>query len=301
MNIMRFKIAYLVLSGLILIPGIISLFMFRLNLAIDFTGGSVLEYKLKNDDAKKDEVLAIFKKVFEEKKVKLEKIDFVNGVVSLKGSEVTTAVGAEIKTNLTNTFPQIEQQSFETVGPSIGAESTKKALSAVAFASIGILFYIAFAFRNIPKPYSSFRFGVSAIIAMLHDAFVVLGVFSILGHFLGVQIDTLFITAILTVIGFSVHDTIVVFDRIRENLKKLPNSWGFEEVVNFSVVETLNRSVATSLTVLITLLSLYLLGGETINHFVLALLIGVFSGTYSSIFTAAPILVLWEGFRNKKR
>ena len=129
---------------------------------------------------------------------------------------------------------------------------------------------------------------------MLHDTFLLVGVFSILGKISGVEVDSLFITAVLTVIGFSIHDSIVVFDRIRENLKKLPTSWDFEQVVNFSIVETLNRSFATSLTVFVTLLSLFILGGQSIKYFVLALLIGILSGTYSSIFTASPILVMWE-------
>ena len=136
---------------------------------------------------------------------------------------------------------------------------------------------------------------------MFHDAVLVIGIFSILGYFFGTEVDALFITAVLTIIGFSVHDTIVVFDRIRENLKKMPQSWGFEKIVNFSIVETLNRSLATSLTVIITLSSLYVLGGESIKDFVLAMLIGIISGTYSSIFTASPILVLWEERSKKKR
>jgi preprotein translocase subunit SecF len=136
---------------------------------------------------------------------------------------------------------------------------------------------------------------------MIHDAFVVLGIFSILGHFFRVEIDSLFITAVLTVIGFSVHDTIVVFDRIRENLKKLPPSWKFSEVVDYSLIETLNRSVATSLTVIITLFALFMLGGGSIKYFTLALLVGVVSGTYSSIFNASPILVLWEEWSIKRK
>ena len=135
---------------------------------------------------------------------------------------------------------------------------------------------------------------------MLHDALMLLGAFSILGKIFRIEIDALFITAMLTVIGFSVHDSIVVFDRIRENLKKLPTSLSFEYVVNYSIVETLNRSFATSLTVLMTLLSLIVLGGESIRYFVLALLIGIISGTYSSIFTASPILVIWEELKSRK-
>jgi len=160
-------------------------------------------------------------------------------------------------------------------------------------ASLFIILYISWTFRQIPKKYTSWKFGISAVIALLHDAFVVLGLFSLFGHFYHVEIDSLFVTAVLTVIGFSVHDTIVVFDRIRENLVKLPQST-FEQVVDFSLTETLARSLNTSLTVTLTLTALLLFGGESIRWFVAALLIGVVSGTFSSIFNAAPLLVLWE-------
>jgi len=170
---------------------------------------------------------------------------------------------------------------------------TQKAIFAVILASLFIILYISWTFRQIPKKYTSWKFGISAVIALLHDAFVVLGLFSLFGHFYHVEIDSLFVTAVLTVIGFSVHDTIVVFDRIRENLVKLPQST-FEQVVDFSLTETLARSLNTSLTVTLTLTALLLFGGESIRWFVAALLIGVVSGTFSSIFNAAPLLVLWE-------
>jgi len=163
-----------------------------------------------------------------------------------------------------------------------------------------IIIYIAWSFKKIPPPYSPWKFGISAVLALIHDAFVVLGIFSLFGHFYHVEIDSLFVTAILTVIGFSVHDTIVVFDRIRENLPKMPKS-SFEEIVDFSLTETLVRSLNTSLTVTLTLTSLLLFGGEPIRWFVVALLIGVVSGTYSSIFNAAPLLVVWEKNREPKR
>lgn len=160
-------------------------------------------------------------------------------------------------------------------------------------ASLLIVVYITWSFRSVPKPTSSFRFGVSAIIALIHDVLVLLGLFSIFGHFFGVEIDSLFVTAVLTVIGFSVHDTIVVFDRIRENLKRVGGE-NFGEVVNDSILQTLDRSLNTSLTVVLVLSALLIFGGETIRWFVLALLIGVISGTYSSIFNASPLLVVWQ-------
>ena len=191
---------------------------------------------------------------------------------------------------------------FETVGPSIGQEVALRAAGAVALAALGIMLYITFAFRGVEH---AFRYGISAIIAMLHDVFVVIGIEAILGQFLSWEVDALFLTALLTVIGFSVHDTIVVFDRIRENsniYRRLP----YETVVNHSIVQTLVRSINTQLTVMFTLLALFIFGGVTIRHFVLILLVGVLSGTYSSIFNAAPILVVWENrewrnwFRPKK-
>jgi preprotein translocase subunit SecF len=184
----------------------------------------------------------------------------------------------------------ITVQSFTSVGPAVGQEVTRQAALAVAVAAIFITLYITFAFSRVPN---AFRYGVSAVIAMIHDILVVVGIEALLGHFIHWQADSLFLTALLTVIGFSVHDTIVVYDRIRENAniyRRIP----YETLVNHSIVQTLVRSINTQLTVLITLLALALFGGVTIRHFVTILLIGVFSGTYSSIFNAASILVVWE-------
>jgi len=294
MQIIKYKYWYLLFSLVILVPGVISLAVFRLNLAIDFTGGSVFQYETVLD-------IGAVRQVMEQQGVVVEEVIKEENTALVRAKPIETSKINAITTALKERDANATQTSFETIGPSIGAETTKKAFIALVVASLGILFYIAYAFRNIPKPYSSFRFGASALIAMLHDALVVLGVFSILGHFFNVEIDSLFITALLTVIGFSVHDTIVVFDRIRENLRKLSANTKFSEVVNYSIVETLNRSFATSLTVIITLTALLLLGGESIKYFTLALLIGIISGTYSSIFNAAPILVIWEEQKSKSK
>jgi preprotein translocase subunit SecF len=187
-------------------------------------------------------------------------------------------------------FGDFKEQELSTVGPSLGTAIRNRAIFAVGLASIGILVYIAYAFRKTQNP---FVYGICAILAMLHDVAVVVGIFAILGWWQGVEVDSLFVTAVLTVIGFSVHDTIVVFDRIRENLGRRAGR-SFEEVVNYSLDQTLVRSLNTSLTVIFTLLALFLLGGETIKWFVLALLVGVASGTYSSIFNASQLLVVWE-------
>ena len=177
-----------------------------------------------------------------------------------------------------------EVVSSETVGPVIGKETTINAVKSVEIEAITTEKIID----------SSWKFGVSAVIALLHDVLVVVWIFSLLGHFMNVEIDSLFVTALLTVIGFSVHDTIVVFDRIRENLSRMSPKISFSDVANESILQTLRRSIMTSLTVLFTLLSLIIFGGESIRWFVVALLVGIFSGTYSSIFNAAPLLVVWE-------
>jgi len=295
MNVMKYKFVYLGFSLVLLVPGIFSLIFWGLRLSIEFTGGSVFQFEFgsKPDTVQLSEIL-------KQNGVEVENVSVENqNTAVIRAKPVDASKNDDIKKAVSDKFAGAKELSFETVGPAVGQETAQNAFIALAWVSLGILLYIAFAFRNVPKPYSGFRFGVSAIIAMLHDAFVVLGVFSILGHFLKIEIDALFITAVLTVIGFSVHDTIVVFDRIRENLGKLPRVWSFEDIVNYSVVETLNRSLATSMTVLMTLLALFLLGGESIKSFVLAMLIGIVSGTYSSIFTASPILVIWEDLKKR--
>jgi preprotein translocase SecF subunit len=187
-------------------------------------------------------------------------------------------------------FDPGQEIQYSTVGPVVGQEVTNNAVFAVALASLGILLYLWFAFRRVV---GAWRYGTAAVIALLHDALVVVGIFAILGKLFNIEIDALFVTAMLTVIGFSVHDTIVVFDRIRENqLRRRFDT--FDKVVNYSLLQTLARSITTSLTVVFTLFALYAFGGVTIKNFVLALLIGIISGTYSSIFNASLFLVAWE-------
>lgn len=289
MNLMKFKTWYFVFSLLIILPGLYFLITSGLKLGIDFTGGALLEYKF-------------------EKSINLDEL---KQQISLQGIEVgqITPVSDntyiirtkpveqnkidQLKSGLNEKFGKAEDRRVEFVGPVIGSELRQKSLIGVALASVVIVLYIAFSFRKIPKPASSWRFGIAAVAALIHDIFLVVGVFAILGKFLGVEVDTLFVTALLTVIGFSVHDTIVVFDRIRENLRKNIGR-KFIDVANLSVIQTLGRSLNTSLTVVFVLLALLLFGGETLRWFVAALLVGIISGTYSSIFNATALLVWWE-------
>lgn len=290
MNLLKHKTYYLIFSFILMIPGIIFIAKDGLKLGIDFTGGSVSTYKVSGLKEKDLE------DAYTRQQVEVLGINKSGNTVTIRTKPIDTSKNASIVKALKEKDSKLEVSSFETIGPTVGGETTKKAFMSVLISSFAIMLYIAYSFKNIPAPYSSLRFGISAIIAMLHDAFIVVGSFAILGHYLKVEIDALFITALLTVIGFSVHDTIVVFDRIRENLNKLPKTLSFTEVANYSLVETLNRSLTTSLTVIITLSSLFVLGGASIRYFVLALLIGIVSGTYSSLFTATPILVIWESF-----
>jgi len=283
---MKYKWLYFAISLLVLLPGIYSLIRYGLRLSIDFTGGTLLEIQASSS--------ANFATTAKAQGLDLSSVQSAGADSYLLRFKPTTHEQNEkFKAELQKLTGPITEKRFETVGPTIGRELTQKAIFAVILASLFIILYISWTFRQIPKKYTSWKFGISAVIALLHDAFVVLGLFSLFGHFYHVEIDSLFVTAVLTVIGFSVHDTIVVFDRIRENLVKLPQST-FEQVVDFSLTETLARSLNTSLTVTLTLTALLLFGGESIRWFVAALLIGVVSGTFSSIFNAAPLLVLWE-------
>ena len=211
-------------------------------------------------------------------------------VTATATTTATTPLPAAATTLQVARFDPGQELQFNTVGGSVGSEVGSRAIFAVLAASLGILAYLWYAFRRVPN---AIRYGVCALIALLHDVLVVVGIFSILGQLFNIEIDALFITAMLTVIGFSVHDTIVVFDRIRENMLRRRFDT-FDKVVNYSLVQTMTRSINTSLTVIFTLLALYLFGGVSVRNFVLALLIGIISGTYSSIFNASLLLVVWE-------
>lgn len=259
-------------------------------MSIDFTGGSLIELKTNNRANSRSKIEEVLKK---EKLELVSLSETAEKTYLLRLKPIDKNQNEKFQNELSSDLGAVEEVRFETVGPVIGKETAKNAAISVLVASLAIIAYIALSFRSIPKPYSSWKFGVSAVVALIHDILVVIGIFSLLGHFYHVEIDSLFITALLTVMGFSVHDSIVVFDRIRENLRKMTDV-SFSQVVNESLVQTLARSLSTSLTVILTLLSLLLFSGPSIRWFIVALLIGIISGTYSSIFNAAPLLVIWE-------
>jgi preprotein translocase subunit SecF len=195
----------------------------------------------------------------------------------------------------------VRERQFTAIGPTIGSELRQRALLAIGLALILIVAYLTWAFRHVSRPLSSWKYGtVAVVVALFHDIVIPVGVFAALGHYFGAEADTLFVTALLTILGFSVHDTIVVFDRTRENLHNLKKSETFDETVNRSVRETLARSVFTSLTVLIVLAAVYFFGGASTRYFSLTLMIGVFFGTYSSIFVASPLLVMWNDAAHRR-
>lgn len=298
-QIISHKKWYFILSLVVIIPGLISLLLFGLKTSIDFSGGSRITL-LDNQNVSATDQLHV-RKVFASNKVDIATVQTSARTMIIRTKPLDQKVHTKIINDIAvATKNNIKEESYETVGPTIGAETTVNAIEGVSLAALLIVLYIAWSFRGVPKPTSSWRFGICAIIALLHDVLVLIGIFSLLGHFFGVEIDSLFVTALLTVIGFSVHDTIVVFDRIRENLKN-NFVYPFPDVVNNSMLQTMGRSVNTSLTVVLVLLALLFFGGESIRWFVVALLIGVISGTYSSIFNASPLLVVWNEWSMKRK
>jgi preprotein translocase subunit SecF len=291
MHLASNRYRWFALSLLVIVPGLISLILFGLKLGIDFTGGTAweMEFQKPVDTGAIVNILAqhgYADSVVQQVGQQNQHSYLIRMKELTEGSDAKKAIAADI----TKTIGPFTELQFSSVGGALSTEIRFRAIQAIAFASIGILLYIAYAFRNTQN---AILYGSCAIVAMLHDVFVVLGIFSILGVLFGVEIDALFVTALLTVIGFSVHDTIVVFDRIRENLGMHTDAT-FEGVVNYSLAQTIVRSLNTSMTVVFTLLALVLFGGASTRTFVLALLIGVISGTYSSIFNASQLLVAWQ-------
>jgi preprotein translocase subunit SecF len=284
---MKYRPIYFLVSGIIIITGLFSLFKWGLNLGVDFKGGAILEYKFSNDISTEEITGEI-----EKNGISLTSIQLVNEKDYLfKLPPISSEEKDELKELLTNfSEGEVEELRFENVGPTIGPELIKKTLVALSISASLILLWVAYQFK-------SFKFGVSATLATLHDSLVVTGIYSLLGHFFGAEVDFLFVTALLTILSFSVHDTIVVYDRIRESQKK----YGGElyDLANKALSETMVRSLNNSFTIIFMLAALLLLGGTTIKWFAATLLIGTISGTYSSPFVAVPILITWDEIEKK--
>ncbi len=287
MNIIKYRKIYFIFSGLLILISLFSLVRWHLKLGIDFTGGSLLEIKFV-DKALDNQAIKDKLAPFNLGDINIQPT--AEKSVILRTKDIDEPTHQKVLAALGN----VEEQRFESVGPVVGSELKSRAFYAIALTMLAIVLYIAWVFRKVSRPVASWKYGVATLVALIHDVIIPVGFFSILGHFMGVEIGLLFVTAVLTILGFSVHDTIVVFDRIRENLRK-GGSGNFEATVDKSIHQTLTRSINTSLTVLLTLLAVYIFGGETIKYFALALLVGIIFGTYSSIFIASPTLVVWEG------
>ncbi|MBI2773917.1 MAG: protein translocase subunit SecF [Chloroflexi bacterium] len=282
------KWLYFALSGLFIVPGAVFLLLGGLKPGIEFLGGTLLDVRFSSPPP----VAAVHDVMTGLGHGETVIQGAEGGRLLIRAKEMKPDEIKKTQTALEAAFPGavLDLQS-SAVSPSFSGELVGNAVRSIVFASILIVLLIAFAFRTFG--WAAFRYGAAAIVALLHDAFIVLGLFAILGYFLGVEVDSLFVTAVLTIIGFSVHDTIVVFDRIRENLRLNPGE-ALNPVINFSLMQTLARSVITSVTVLFTLMALYLFGGYSIRNFALALIVGIIAGTYSSIFNASQVISLWQ-------
>lgn len=284
---------FLIISLVLVVLAILSISIWGLNLGIDFAGGSITEYEIKD----KPSISEIQDKL-SSTDIKLSKIVVSDKLYTIDTESLDDNKRVELNEIITKSFTSAIKKSTETISSSVGIEQSKNAITSIILASIGIILFLSYSFNSVPKPFKSIEFGVSAVLALIHDAVIVLGAFAILGHYFGAEIDILFITAILTVIGFSVHDTIVVFDRIRENTINF-GSKNYKSIVNRSLVETLTRSINLTVATILVLISLFFLGPESLRWFIGALLIGMFSGTYSSIFVASQLLVLIQEIKAK--
>ncbi|MDP3956201.1 MAG: protein translocase subunit SecF [bacterium] len=282
MNVIANKKRYLSIATAMVCASIVALYLYPLNLGIDFTGGSLIEVSSTQTDSQIEEALALLN--LEEVSVRQS----AEGRFIIKTIPLTQTQHDEILVALGNP----EELRSTSIGPTLGQELKRKGVYAIVWVVLLIIAYIAFVFRSVSRPVQSWKYGIVAIVALLHDILIPLGIFAVLGALYAVVIDSLFITALLAILGLSINDTIVVFDRIRENLEKKHGD--FAQVVQQSVQETFVRSLNTSITTLLVLLALMIWGPESTRYFVLALMLGLIAGTYSSLFVASPLLVLWQ-------
>jgi len=300
-NIIGHRYINLFLSGVLFVAAVIAIATFGFKTGNDFQGGSLLEVKFTKNLPVITEVQSTLTPLnfgnisiqTVENDGLLFKLRFINE------SEHQQILSA-LRNKYENEESKVLEERFETIGAAVSKQLRTRTFYAVVVVLAGIIAYVAYAFRGVSKPVASWKYGVVAVVALFHDVTITAGVFAVLGHYLGVEVDIPFVVALLTILGYSVNDTIVVFDRIRENLIR-HSSNNFAGTINTAINETFARSINTTATTLLTLLALFFFGGETIKHFVLALLIGIFLGAYSSIFVASPLLVECFNWQNRKR
>lgn len=296
MFVVTYRKFFYILSALIIIASISSIAIWGLNVGIDFKGGSIMEVEYAAGRPAQTELNDALSPLGFNASVRATG---ENGyIIRMKNIEQSQKNSVSA---ILNQFGTSTEKRFDSVGPLLGSEALRKSATSIILVVLAIVCFIAFVFRKVSEPVSSWKYGIVAIIALIHDIIVPTGVFAILGHYRGYEIDTLFVTALLVVLGFSIHDTIVVFDRVRESLGHNKVNKPFDQIVGESLSQTLVRSINTSLTTLLALLVLYFVGGEATHHFSLALIIGIAAGTYSSIFLASPLLVtIWKWQEKRK-
>ncbi len=296
MFVVTYRKIFYSISAILVIGSLIAVSVWGLKPGIDFKGGSILEVEYSTNRPDQGTL---------SKSIESLNLDASLRQTGEKGyilrmKEINQTQKNSLDTVLA-TFGTSTEKRFDSIGPLLGTEALRKSFVSIVLVILAIVLFIAFAFRKVSQPVSSWKYGIVAIIALIHDVIVPTGVFAILGHYLGYEVDTLFVTALLVVLGFSVHDTIVVFDRVRENLFHSKSGTKFDQIVGDSISQTFTRSINTSLTTLLALIVLYFVGGESTQHFSLALIIGIAVGTYSSIFLGSPLLVtIWKWQENKR-
>ena len=301
MNIIGHKKIFLTVSSILVLASVVAIAVFGFRPGIDFAGGTL--WQIMRTDADLPRHLAGQAQTDAETiSIVLAGAGIENPIIAasdegflIRMPEISEEKHQNLLNEMKSKLGKIEELRFETIGAAVGAELKNKAITAFVLVLVGISLYIAFAFRKVSRPVSSWKYGIITLITLFHDALIPAGLFAFLGYLSGVEVDTNFIVAILVVMGFSVHDTIVVFDRIRENLKVVGLSKKtFEELVNDSVNQTIARSINTSLTLVLVLIAMFFLGAPTLKYFVLVILVGTIAGTYSSIFVASPLLTIWK-------
>lgn len=296
MSLIKTSKFFLTLSTILVLVSIVLLFVPGPKLSVEFAGGTLMNVTIPAGKTKEDirKALDAFRSADGKTlgSVTVSTTRDGNALIRMRdlNNEEHLALIASLKQQVGN----VEENQFTTIGPTVGASLKQRSLYALVIASLGIIVYIALAFYKVPRKLSPWRFGFFAVVAMLHDLIVTSGIFVILSHFTNFEFDTLFITALLTILGYSVNDTIIIFDRIRENVSFADKREDFAMTAERSLWETITRTINTSLTTLITLICLYFLGSESIRWFILALIIGITFGNYSSYFVATPLLVFWR-------
>lgn len=284
-----------------MLAAIISFFIFNLNFGVDFKGGSILELEFSGERPSISDLRNLFSDKFSSSEFSFNQAGDKGMVI--RTGELSQETHQEIYNVLKEKYPdqKIEEKRFDSVGPVIGQELKGKSIRGIIIALIIIAVYIAYVFRKMTVVLSSWAMSIAALIALAHDIIIPIGIFSLLGHYYNIEISAIFVAGLLTILGYSVSDTVVIFDRVRENVIRNRLREDFGSIVHKSVMQTLTRSLNTTFTTLLSLIAIYFFGGESLKYFALALIIGIFLGAYSSIFVASPILVWWSDRFTKRR